>query len=42
MLAECYIQMQLKEKAEETYRRINKIEPYNEGVKEKISALANA
>lgn len=42
MLAECYIQLQLKEKAEETYRRINKMEPYNEGVKEKLSALANA
>lgn len=42
MLAECYLQLQFKEKAEEVYRKINKLEPYNEGVKEKISALANA
>lgn len=42
MLAECYLQLQIKEKAEEVYRRINKLEPYNEGVKQKISALANA
>lgn len=40
LLAECYLQLEEPTKAEEVYRRINKIEPYNEGVKEKISALA--
>lgn len=40
LLAECYVQMNENAKAEEVYRRINKIEPYNEGVKQKISALA--
>ncbi len=39
LLAECYVQLQDNTKAEEIYRRINKIEPYNEGVKQKISAL---
>lgn len=40
LLAECYMQLNDKEKAEEVYRRINKLEPYDEGVKQKISALA--
>lgn len=40
LLAECYVQMSENTKAEEVYRRINKIEPYNEGVKEKITALS--
>lgn len=40
LLAECYVQLGDNAKAEEVYRRINKIEPYNEGVKQKISALA--
>ncbi len=40
LLAECYIQLGDNAKAEDVYRRINKIEPYNEGVKQKISALA--
>ena len=40
LLAECYLQLNDSDKAEEVYRRINKIEPYNEGVKQKISALA--
>lgn len=39
LLAESYIQLGNSEKAEETYRRINKIEPYNEAVKEKLAAL---
>jgi Tfp pilus assembly protein PilF len=39
LLAECYIQIGEPVKAEEVYRRINKIEPYNEGVKQKISDL---
>lgn len=41
LLAECYVQMSENTKAEEVYRRINKIEPYNEGVKQKISALSS-
>ncbi|MFA5800010.1 MAG: tetratricopeptide repeat protein [Candidatus Peribacteraceae bacterium] len=40
LLAECYVQLSDNAKAEETYRRINRIEPYNEGVKEKITALS--
>ena len=40
LLAECHVQLDEKAKAEEVYRRINKIEPYNEGVKQKITALA--
>ncbi len=40
LLAECYVQLADNTKAEEVYRRINKIEPYNEGVKQKISALS--
>ncbi|MEQ1849502.1 MAG: tetratricopeptide repeat protein [Candidatus Peribacteraceae bacterium] len=40
LLAECYLQLEEPAKAEEVYRRINRIEPYNEGVKQKISALA--
>lgn len=40
LLAECYVQLQDNAKAGEVYRRINKIEPYNEGVKQKITALA--
>lgn len=41
-LAECYLQLGLPEKAEEVYRRINKLEPYNQAVKEKIVSLAQA
>jgi tetratricopeptide (TPR) repeat protein len=41
LLAECYLQLEEPAKAEEVYRRINRIEPYNEGVKQKISALAS-
>ena len=40
ILAECYLQLGAKEKAEETYRRINKIEPYDEEVKAKLLSLA--
>ena len=42
MLAECYLQLGHKEYAEEAYRRINKLEPYDEEVKAKISTLASA
>ena len=41
LLAECYLQLNQHDKAEEVYRRINRIEPYNEGVKQKISALSS-
>lgn len=42
LLAECYLQLGHIEKAEEAYRRINKLEPYDEEVKEKLSVLAKA
>jgi len=42
LLAECYLQLGHADKAEEVYRRINKLEPYDEAVKQKISALAKA
>src|SRR3990167_6224479 len=40
LLAECYLQLGHSDKAEETYRRINKLEPYDEAVKAKLSELA--
>ena len=40
LLAECYLQLGNSEKAEDTYRRINKIEPYDEEVKAKLLSLA--
>lgn len=40
LLAECYLQLNQKEKAEEAYRRINKLEPYDEDVKAKIQSIA--
>ncbi|MSR86766.1 tetratricopeptide repeat protein [Candidatus Peribacteria bacterium] len=40
LLAECYLQLGAVDKAEETYRRINKIEPYDEEVKAKLLSLA--
>ncbi len=40
LLAECYLQLGYSDKAEETYRRINKLEPYDEGVKAKLTQLA--
>lgn len=39
MLAECYLQLGDREKAEAIYRRIHKLEPYNEDVKAKIAAM---
>lgn len=42
LLAECYLQLNQREKAEETYRRINRLEPYNEEVKNKLRAVAAA
>ena len=40
LLAECYLQLGATDKAEEAYRRINKIEPYDEEVKAKLLSLA--
>lgn len=40
MLAECYLQLGAKDKAEDAYRRINRLEPYNEDVKTKLKAVA--
>ncbi|MDD3896352.1 MAG: tetratricopeptide repeat protein [Candidatus Peribacteraceae bacterium] len=42
MLAECYMQIGCTESAGETYRRINKLQPYDEQVKAKLAALASA
>lgn len=39
LLAECYMQLSDRDNAEEAYRRINKLEPYNEDVKAKIAAM---
>lgn len=41
LLAECYLQLGDREKAEEAYRRIHKLEPYNEDVKARIHAIRN-
>ncbi|MDA1208775.1 MAG: tetratricopeptide repeat protein [bacterium] len=40
LLAECYEQLDAIDNAKEAYMRINKIEPYNEHVKERLSVLA--
>lgn len=42
MLADCYVRLEERQKAEETYRRINKIKPYDEEVKAKLRELAQA
>lgn len=42
LLAECYLQLNNKVSAEETYRKINKVEPYDQDIKEKMLALAQA
>jgi Flp pilus assembly protein TadD len=39
LLAECYLQLGQREQAEEAYRRINKLEPYNEDVKAKLMSI---
>jgi Flp pilus assembly protein TadD len=41
MLAECYVSLGQIDRAEEVYRRINRLQPYNEEVKAKLAALAN-
>ncbi|TSC80502.1 MAG: TPR Domain containing protein [Candidatus Peregrinibacteria bacterium Gr01-1014_25] len=40
LLAECYVQLNWVDKAEETYRRINRLEPYDEEVKAKIKSFS--
>lgn len=40
LLAECYLQLGQSDKAEEAYRRINRLEPYNQEVKSKLLSLA--
>lgn len=42
LLAECFQQLGERQKSEETYRRINRLEPYDEEVKAKILELARA
>jgi len=42
MLGECYLQLGHKDHAEDVYRRINKLQPYNEEVKQKLTTLASA
>ena len=39
MLAECYLQLGYSAQAEDAYRRINKLHPYDEQVKAKLSML---
>lgn len=39
LLAECYLQLGDRDKAEESYRRIHKLEPYNEEIKQKIKSI---
>lgn len=40
LLAECHVQLGQNDHAEEAYRRINKLEPYDEEVKAKLVSLA--
>lgn len=42
LLAECYVQLDAPEKAEDAYRKINKLEPYNEEVKAKLASIGKA
>lgn len=39
LLAECYLQLGNRDMAEDAYRRIHKIEPYNEEIKAKIQSI---
>lgn len=39
LLAECYLQLGMTEQAEDAYRRINKMEPYNDAVKAKLATM---
>lgn len=40
LLAESYLQIGEREKAEEAYRRINRLEPYDEAVKQRLKSFA--
>jgi tetratricopeptide (TPR) repeat protein len=40
LLAECYLQLNKRDEAEDAYRRINKLEPYNEDVKAKMRSIS--
>jgi Flp pilus assembly protein TadD len=40
LLAECYLQLSKRDMAEDAYRRINKLEPYNEDVKAKMKRIS--
>ena len=42
LLAECYLQLNAREKAEDAYRRINRLEPYDEDVKAKLQSISAA
>lgn len=39
LLADCYLQLHQREKAEEAYRRIHKLEPYDETVRQKLATI---
>lgn len=39
LLAECYLQLNWVDRAEEAYRKINKLEPYDEDVKAKLKSI---
>lgn len=41
LLAECYLQLNKRDEAENAYRRIHKLEPYNQDVKARIDAMKN-
>ncbi len=40
LLAECHLQLHQRDKAENTYRRIHKLEPYDEVVKAKLLSIS--
>ena len=42
LLADCYVQLGHIPEAQDAYQRINKLEPYNEEVKEKLTMLSKA
>ena len=42
MLAECYKHTGNRKKVEETYQKIHRLHPYDEEIKNRLSALANA
>ena len=42
LLAECYVHVGDRPSAQDAYRRVNKLEPYDEDIKERMLALARA